>query len=41
MGFYGKLCDFTVKTGFYRRIFVILREITGFYGIFILVSYGR
>ena len=36
--FTGNYVILRSNAGFYRRIFVILREITGFYGIFILVS---
>ena len=36
--FKGNYVILRSNAGFYRRIFVILREITGFYGIFILVS---
>ena len=36
--FTGNYVILRSNAGFYRRIFVILREITGFYGIFILDS---
>ena len=36
--FTGNYVILRSNAGFYRRICVILREITGFYGIFILVS---